>query len=261
MNETGLVVEQMTLPETVYPAHDERPAIKDMQWIQYMLDTCSTVNEVCLAASDLRIAQSTAPLHYMVCDQNGEAAIIEYLEGRLICYTRERLPFAISTNSSYRDSLAYYHGTLPNPANNPYTQNSLKRFTQSVAFVEDIPAEADLNFELAFGILDSVKREDTTWQIIYNLREMRIYWKKQPYWLTQTIDFKRFDFTKNETSKVIHPASADHNGEVSIFDYSLQHNRDLAEKFFRNEALSQVLNLKVTEEMLDYFAGYPEQMK
>src|SRR5581483_9546892 len=46
MNEAGLVVENMWLTETQYPAGDSRPEINMLQWIQYQLDTCSTVAEV-----------------------------------------------------------------------------------------------------------------------------------------------------------------------------------------------------------------------
>ena len=39
MNETGLVVENMYLRTSIYPPVDERPAVSEVQWIQYMLDT------------------------------------------------------------------------------------------------------------------------------------------------------------------------------------------------------------------------------
>src|SRR5258708_28633340 len=43
MNEAGLVVENMWLDETKYPAPDSRPSINLLQWIQYQLDNCRTV--------------------------------------------------------------------------------------------------------------------------------------------------------------------------------------------------------------------------
>lgn len=46
MNEAGLVVEQMMLGETEYPAPDGRPVIELLQWIQYQLDCCRSTAEV-----------------------------------------------------------------------------------------------------------------------------------------------------------------------------------------------------------------------
>lgn len=69
INEAGLVVEQTTLWTSVYPEALERPAIGELQWIQLMLDTCTSVNEVIGAAGQVRIINPMSRLHYLVCDQ------------------------------------------------------------------------------------------------------------------------------------------------------------------------------------------------
>lgn len=46
MNEAGLVIEQMWLEETVYPAPDQRYGLSELQWIQYQLDNSASVAEV-----------------------------------------------------------------------------------------------------------------------------------------------------------------------------------------------------------------------
>src|SRR5437868_6250551 len=55
MNEKGLVVELMWLDETKYPDPDKRPAVGVLQWIQYQLDNCATVDEVIETDKILRI--------------------------------------------------------------------------------------------------------------------------------------------------------------------------------------------------------------
>ncbi len=57
MNEAGLVVESLVLKETNYPAPDSRPSISILQWVQYQLDTNSTIQEVIESSSQLRIPQ------------------------------------------------------------------------------------------------------------------------------------------------------------------------------------------------------------
>ena len=76
MNETGLVVEQMMLMESKYPGSDERPAVNMLQWIQYQLDNCRTVDEV-LATNEF--VRHEAPvgaerIHYLICDASGDTA-------------------------------------------------------------------------------------------------------------------------------------------------------------------------------------------
>ncbi|MGA1876174.1 MAG: linear amide C-N hydrolase [bacterium] len=69
MNEDGLVVEQTTLWNTMYPDRDARPAIKELQWIQLMLDTCSSVHEVLDRQKEVRIAQEQSRLQFVVADR------------------------------------------------------------------------------------------------------------------------------------------------------------------------------------------------
>jgi penicillin V acylase-like amidase (Ntn superfamily) len=115
LNEKGLSVEQMTLPETQYPAPDARPAVKELQWIQYMLDTCATVDEVMEKAQDIRVVASPSVLHYLVCDREGHAAIFEYLNGELAFYSGDDLPVEALANSPYADSLYALRGKQPLP--------------------------------------------------------------------------------------------------------------------------------------------------
>jgi choloylglycine hydrolase len=54
MNETGLVVLALLLPQTQYPTPDSRPCIASFQWIQYQLDNFSKVEQV-IASMDSTI--------------------------------------------------------------------------------------------------------------------------------------------------------------------------------------------------------------
>ena len=52
MNEAGLVMSTMSLYETELPPADQRPVLDSGNWIQYLLDTCATVEEVLAAWAD-----------------------------------------------------------------------------------------------------------------------------------------------------------------------------------------------------------------
>src|SRR3990167_4903964 len=74
MNEAGLIVEIMMLPQTHYPVPDHRPTINELQWIQYQLDQFETVHEVISGAAQLRVSPVYAKVHYMLCDRFKECA-------------------------------------------------------------------------------------------------------------------------------------------------------------------------------------------
>src|SRR6188474_1775430 len=123
MNEKGLVVELMWLDETKYPSADKRPAIGVLQWIQYQLDNCTTIAEVIATDKELRIsATGTTPLHYLIADAKGQAATIEFLNGKMVMHKGNDLTFPVLTNNIYDESVASYK-TSSTSGN-----NSLERF-------------------------------------------------------------------------------------------------------------------------------------
>jgi choloylglycine hydrolase len=111
LNEAGLAIEEMSLAEGAYPLTDLRPALFQMQWIQYHLDNCRTVEEVIRSAS--RVVPHGWPWHFLVSDQNGNRATIEYIQGKLVLHTGPTMPVAVLCNDPYRselDELKRYQG-------------------------------------------------------------------------------------------------------------------------------------------------------
>ena len=74
VNEAGLVMSTMSLNQTQLPRPDARPVLDSGNWIQYLLDTCATVDEV-LATDD--VVRNLTVDHYLVADRSGGSAVIE----------------------------------------------------------------------------------------------------------------------------------------------------------------------------------------
>jgi len=85
---------------------DERPPMSDAFWVQYVLDTCSSLDDVVRAATELRLHQSECQCHYLVCDEDGSCLTIEFLEGELVVHRGETLPVKALTNMPYGRALA-----------------------------------------------------------------------------------------------------------------------------------------------------------
>ena len=124
MNEEGLVIELMWLDETQYPLADERPTIDVLEWIQFNLDTAATTDEVIRNSQTVRIS-SPVKLHYLVNDRSGYSATIEFLDGKLVAHTGDKLPYSSLANDTYARSLEYSKSGSPSAG-----EGSLDRFTR-----------------------------------------------------------------------------------------------------------------------------------
>lgn len=259
MNEAGLVVETLALSSTRYPPADVRPAV--ISWIQYQLDCCRTVNEVLESDKTIRIHYAMPmPLHFFVCDRQGQAAVIEFVEGRLSCHTGQELPFLAITNSTYEMSSDFIHqfsgygGTNPIPANDP---RSLPRF----AVAADRVAHCDTNtpqatIEYAFETLQLTRQpKGTQWSIVYDTKNMEIHYRTSRQPNIKTIRFDSLDFTCGTPVKVI-SINTTHKGLLNpyLFDYDPDLNHWLVSYTFRRTPQLK----SMTDAMIDQLAAYPE---
>ena len=77
MNEAGLAVGEMALNSTRFPDPDSRTSITLLQWIQYQLDNCATIDEVIESNKRIRIDPSEYHSHFFVADSRGNCVTME----------------------------------------------------------------------------------------------------------------------------------------------------------------------------------------
>lgn len=200
MNEAGLVVENMMLFETRYPGRDDRPEVNMAQWIQYQLDTCATVEEVLATDKVIRIEPPVFParIHYLICDQTGATASVEFLGGRMVVHRGEALPHRVLSNSTYEASAAFLQkweqaGRDPEGIDGG---GSLERFARAAQLADKFgEATGGEAMDRAFGALRDVCQGDfTVWSIVYEPRAGRIHYRTRGRAATKVIDFKALDF-------------------------------------------------------------------
>ncbi len=274
MNEAGLVVEQMWLDATEYPEPDSRPVVGELQWIQYQLDNFSSVAEVIASDSLVRICSGGATLHYLVCDREGNAATIEFIEGRMIAHTGEELPARVLTNSTYAECLGYLkqHVGFGGGTPMPDSRASEDRFVRAAAAVKnynsEVPSDVAIEdaiiepVDYAFQTLESVAQGDATrWSIVYDIPEGRIHFRTLVGPDIKTVRLDDFDFGCESPVKVldIHSEAA---GSVSadFVDYTTAANRKLVEATFEQYTEAGLFGQMPGEETIDRFANYPETL-
>lgn len=274
MNESGLIVEHMTLDETIYPYKDSRYAIGACQWIQFQLDNYSTVEEVINSDTLLRIVDSSSKFHFLVCDRSGHVAAIEFLNGKMVCHTGESLPVETLANSTYEKSIDCYN-------KNGDTKSNLSLYnfcTAAQKTGEPKTSDSDSTIKQAFDILGAVSQGlGTKWSIVYDLPNMRIYFRifetptiigEQKIFLKQPgvadikfVDFKDFAFSCNKTPKAL-DLNLDQAGNMCplFIEYSSSINKVFISKaftFFKGWGV----NISITEEEIDYLSKYPESFR
>lgn len=228
INEAGLVVEVLLLPETEPEPPDARPTITELGLVQYLLDQAATTAQAIALARAVRIAPASAPIHYLVCDAAGGCAALELLRGRLAVSTGEAMPVRALTNSPYALALR----SMPRPPGDP--QGSLARFARVAGRLGD--AAADGPVEGALSLLESVRFEDSTqWQIVYDLGARRVHFRSRRHPSLKTVSLGAFPPSCAEPVMMLDMAS-DRAGDVTaeLVPYSGEKNRDLTAATLRS---------------------------
>jgi penicillin V acylase-like amidase (Ntn superfamily) len=261
MNEKGLVVELMWLDETQYPTPDTRPAIGVLQWIQYQLDNCATVDEVIATDKKLRISSTgTTPLHYLVADASGHVATIEFLNGKMVVNKGTDLAFPVLTNSVYSESAKLYKTAAANGEESSFGSgdNSLERFGKACSMVKQyLAGNIDKPVtDYAFDILKKVAQGSfTKWSIVYDLTNRAVHFRTERFGDIKTIHFAGIDFNCAAGSKALdmnQKVSGDITSKMEKFTPEL--NRRIVEMAFK-ESNSEIRVDEKTRQAAWQYAG------
>jgi penicillin V acylase-like amidase (Ntn superfamily) len=264
MNEAGLVVENMWLEDTVYPPPDDRAALDCLQWVQYTLDTCATVEEVVAAQEDVRVAaDNPARLHYLLADPLGDRAAVEFLAGETVIHTGEDLPAPALANDPYEHDLAFWlehKDALPNDAALEGVASE-KRFARAAAAVDlydFVSMDSATAADYAAGVLDDVASpEFSQWRIVYDVANGRVYWRTRENMDTRWLEADAFDYSPATPVKIF-DMNAVAQGDVTeeFVDYTYEANRALIDASFAGTEFLK----EVPEETREALARYPEAL-
>lgn len=200
MNEAGLVVENMWLDETKYPAPDSRPGINLAQWIQYQLDNCRTIDEVLATDKKVRLEPLAVPagIHYLICDANGDCAAVEFLNGKMVVHRGKNLPYRVLANDTYAFSERFAEKNPMNPDGKPLEHpTSPARFERAAECVADFkPSTPQSDVAYAFNALNQVHQGSfTVWRIVYDVTGRKIYFRTRDNPTDRAANLKALDFS------------------------------------------------------------------
>ncbi|WP_276976641.1 linear amide C-N hydrolase [Flavobacterium filum] len=274
MNETGLVIEQMTLPGTQYPSKDNRKSISACQWIQYQLDNCSTIQEVISTDKVIRIVDRNSKFHFLICDKFGNAAVIEFLNGIMIVKKGDELPVTVLANSPYNESVSCFK----EKANTTYNR-SLYNFCTAASMIDN-NSNNDVKDDIlySFNILESVAQGHfTKWSIVYDIKNLKVYFKvfesptltetqitylkEEGFAKTKIVDLNKIDYTCSSPCLVM-DLELDQEGLVNSYfkEYTTNTNKEYISMAF-DYFWRLGIPIKASDEELNYLAKYPESFQ
>ncbi len=263
INEAGLVVEVLWLEGTEFPEADERPAVGGtLQWIQYQLDNFSTVEEVMASDKLIRISPNSVPVHFFAADKTGECVSVEFLDGKPVFHTGDNMMIKVLTNDTYQKSVDYlkqYNG-FGGEKTIETDKSSLGRFVNACSLVKKYtssPGKTAVDY--GFEILGSVDQgEFTKWNIIYDIKNMTVYFRTYDNRKIKSIELNSLDFKCGSEVKVIN-INSDLEGSINtlMVNYSYEINRELIEETYSNVGFLK----NVSKGSRDRLAEFPEKLK
>ncbi len=262
MNEAGLVVETLWLDATRHPQPDERPGL--ISWPQYQLDNCRTVAEVIATDKQIRISPTMMmPLHFFVADREGNAAVVEFLDGKLVCHTGDTLPYKLITNNTCEESLAFlgqHEGFGGSKPIRKGSWDSLDRFAIAAERLKTYQPQDSKQSPVpyAFDTLAAVRQGNATkWTIVYDVKKLEIHYKTDRTAEIRILQLAGLDFSTKTPVRMI-GINTPHLGVLNPYltDYDADVNKWVLYYCIRHTPQTKDL----PDELLEAFAAYSEMM-
>ena len=192
MNEAGLVISTMALNETQVPLPDNRPSLLSAAWIQYVLDTCTTVDDI--IAAERRVRLNYGVDHYLACDASGQCLAVEFLEGKPVYHRGEDLPLkAMMFGGPYARYFEQRSGDAASGAKPAIVAGRLARVDAMLRAYHPADAKADVTY--AFRILKEISAPNTTWSLVFDLPRRTVFIRTYKNARVRYINFKDLDFS------------------------------------------------------------------
>lgn len=228
MNEAGLVVGSMELRASEFPEPDERVPLTVGTWAQYVLDTCARAVDVVRIDAEVRIEDSTPPVHFLIADADGNCAAIEWMDGKLVAHTGKDLPVKAMSNMPYARALAAYQRGGPrwwwsNPG------QSAERFAAAAARNESFDARHDTSaVRHVFTTLTRyVAAPHTQWNIVYDIPKREVWYRSVASPAVKHVSLGAFDLSCDAPVLML-DVNADLEGDVEPFFEPYDHDVNLA---------------------------------
>ena len=154
MNERGLAVGMMAVSHAQDSSSPERVTISSLHAIRLMLDHAAGVDQAIALLRNYTVDFGDGPpIHYLIADTSGRAAVIEYIAGEMIVSPNEQ-GWQVSTNFIVAQEQPEGNGS------------TCWRYNRAYETLEH--AGGALSQREAMDLLREVSQGNTVWSVVYN---------------------------------------------------------------------------------------------
>jgi choloylglycine hydrolase len=257
MNERGLAMSTMALPQTVVQPPDERPVVDSGMWMQYVLDTCATVEDV--IASDELVRNITVD-HYLVADRSGAAATIEYVDGELVVHTGDDLPVSVLSNWFYDESLQWWR-VMRGSGDYSRVDGVLQRFCLAADRVSAFrPSTSTAAVSYVFDTLETIAGERfsehaSQWSIVFDTGSSKIYFKTLAHPEIKWVDLAKVNRYCNRGVEMME-IQTPHVGDVRPLFTQYSHEAALDHFYWFLDSWETTATRQWARQILAHFEGF-----
>ena len=158
INEYGLAVACLTDAKAIYPQHN-KITLFDETLPRLILDKAKTVDEAIQLVNNYNFFYIIAPLHFFVVDANGDCAVIEFVNGKMVINKNSK-DFQIVTNFTIHN----------NPNHEGFGKDRYENIESELEKRHGIISENDALELLKRNVIPG----DEQWSAIYNLTKRSV---------------------------------------------------------------------------------------
>lgn len=216
LNEQGLSASLLWLEESEYVKLPTKPSVTSNLWVQYLLDQAKDVKEAIQLARGIDVTlftfnQEGIKAHLFIHDQQGNSAVLEYLDEKLVIHKIIDSP-PVLTNDPYAKSIEhlklYQHFGGDEPL--PGSDSSLDRFVRIANFWKFVPTLTSLSQSIAMGfnamglvIEFPGSVWETTWTYVFDLTNKTCYWRDMDNQQIRYVRLADFNLSKGKAIQIL----------------------------------------------------------
>jgi len=216
MNEAGLYVWEMN-EDAGYPKNDSLPKLNQMNWMQYILDNYSTLEEAVRCASEIEI--DGWGWHFFMGDGQGNTAAVEFIDGKVVVHQGAQMPVPALFNSRYEremELLKYfkpYGGDYEVDMDDP----EIPRFVKADQLIKAYQPSDNI-VDYGFYMLDKIKvNDEPEWSVLFDVRQRNVYFKTRLNPAIKSFSMQDIDFSNQEPVLIMNMDISDGGDVLSQF--------------------------------------------
>jgi hypothetical protein len=158
MNENGVTIGMMAIPEAESPYDPQRITIGEIQVNRLVLDYAKNTEEAISLIQQYNVRMETPPIHYLIADPAGHSAIVEFVDGEMIVIRNDE-PYHVCTN------FIVLHSSAPSSV-------SCWRYRTAYSTLKE--ANGNISPKEAMDVLNQVSQSSTMWSLVYCMNTGKI---------------------------------------------------------------------------------------